>query len=318
MPTMFRRPTGWRPSSALESADVVLVTGDVEVFGPLATRFTSLTPPSWQPRLEWELLFTNAVGAGGQVMFPRLFRGEPILFDEGCRYAEDYRLWCRLSRMGRVNCPPQVIYRYRRHGSAISTRDLMDQTDCVCDIRSAYQAEYFGSDSRPGLTDGDRGLLAQDGRSFLTGKPEPCGRYPRYPSAPLSSATEGRFGVGARAALDAQIQTELTERFGYGCFARPGLPMQPRAAVCCDGCDAAPDGERFRQRDGAGCARGGKVDHTPRRAPEGWRRATTPGSRRHRSRQPVTPLVSILMPAYNAEQFIAEAIGRRWTRPGRA
>src|SRR3954467_12435688 len=58
-------------------AEVVLVTGRVETFAdaPVGGRFAgtwTFEPPSWQPLLEWELLFWNVVGAGAHVMFRRV------------------------------------------------------------------------------------------------------------------------------------------------------------------------------------------------------------------------------------------------------
>src|SRR5256885_15986113 len=49
---------------ALESDEAVsLVTGSVEYFGATETgRSIIRRPPAWQPRLEWELFFDNAVG----------------------------------------------------------------------------------------------------------------------------------------------------------------------------------------------------------------------------------------------------------------
>ena len=55
------------------------------------------------------------MGAGAHVLFPRVIDGSPVLFPATHRYAEDYGLWCRLSRFGRVECPAEIVYRYRQH-----------------------------------------------------------------------------------------------------------------------------------------------------------------------------------------------------------
>jgi glycosyltransferase involved in cell wall biosynthesis len=130
---------------ALASArDVTLVTGVVEWFAePGAPPIYVSRPPDWQPRLEWELLFTNAIGSGGQVMFPRSVRGTEVQFPAKHPFAEDYGLWCRLSRLGRVVCPRQTIYRYRRHDASITSRRTAEQMSCLSQIRYEVQSEYF-------------------------------------------------------------------------------------------------------------------------------------------------------------------------------
>ncbi len=119
-----------------------LVAGTVELFDERErNRNAIIRPPQWQPRLEWELLFTNVIGAGGQVMFPRTIRGTPVLFP--CRhvYAEDYALWCRLARLGRVASPSEIVYRYRQHEGSITSRLKAEQDECLADIRRDYQSE---------------------------------------------------------------------------------------------------------------------------------------------------------------------------------
>jgi glycosyltransferase involved in cell wall biosynthesis len=56
----------------------VLVAGTVEMFRDSEQASRIINPPDWQPRLEWELLFTNVIGAGSHVMFPRVVEGVPV------------------------------------------------------------------------------------------------------------------------------------------------------------------------------------------------------------------------------------------------
>jgi glycosyltransferase involved in cell wall biosynthesis len=121
---------------------VVLVTGAIEAFGT-GQRGSVNCPPVWQPRLEWELLFENVVGAGAHVMFPRIIGGRPVLFPARYRLAEDYGLWCSLSRLGYVVCPEQVVYRYRQHAGSISQTRKKEQDECCAALRRAYQSEYL-------------------------------------------------------------------------------------------------------------------------------------------------------------------------------
>src|SRR5437867_3595436 len=130
---------------ALASArDVTLVTGVVEWFSDQSAQPIFVgAPPAWQPRLEWELLFTNAIGSGGHVMFPRIVGGALVQFPAKHTFAEDYGLWCRLSQLGRVICPQRTIYRYRRHAASITSRRGADQAHCLAEIRYAVQSRFL-------------------------------------------------------------------------------------------------------------------------------------------------------------------------------
>ncbi len=127
---------------ACADPSVALVAGAVQVFG---ARGDTLRPPAWQPRLEWDLLFGNVIGAGGHVMFPRVVDGVAVRFPCRHRYAEDYALWCALSRAGRVACPSDIVYRYRRHEESITSRRKAEQDRCVSEIRAALQSRYLAT-----------------------------------------------------------------------------------------------------------------------------------------------------------------------------
>jgi len=202
---------------AVRSGDAVsLVTGAVEAFGGEEIPIYSIAPPPrWQPRMEWELLFGNIVGAGSHVMFPRVFRGMPTLFPARYPYAEDYGLWCTLSRAGRVSCPPEIVYRYRQHAASITVRKKHEQAECLSKIRQAHQARYLPRDSSPDaaadvsrfwLEDGSRPLGADAGRVYSTLE-ELRSRFLAY--------VEGRYGAEERAALDAELDEAFGERLGY-------------------------------------------------------------------------------------------------------
>ena len=152
--------------SALQAdATTALVTGTVETFNSRGQVFL-VRPPRWQPRLEWELLFTNVVGAGGHVMFPRVFEGRPVSFPATHRYAEDYGLWCSLARRGRVVCPLDVVYHRRQHDASITSSRKSEQDECVALQRHEYQSLYFGAGVPPSVCDdlakfwGARGTLS--------------------------------------------------------------------------------------------------------------------------------------------------------------
>jgi glycosyltransferase involved in cell wall biosynthesis len=199
---------------ALDSAtDTSLVTGAVEFFGHRPNHTSR--PPSWQPRLEWELLFTNAVGAGAHVMFPRVIGGAPVRFPAKYRYAEDYGLWCRLSRLGRVACPTQVVYRYRQHPSSITSRHKLEQDECLASIRYDYQSRFLTPGvPRETVADVSR-FWNEDGARSLGARlcdinlvvSDLCTRFLGY--------VERRYGISDRVTLAAEIDRALGDRLAY-------------------------------------------------------------------------------------------------------
>jgi Glycosyl transferase family 2 len=204
---------------ALESdADISLVTGAIEFFGDGRYANGVRLPPLRQPRLEWDLLFTNAIGAGGHVMFPRVVRGSPVLFPVKYRYAEDYALWCRLSRLGRIVCPAQVIYRYRQHPSSITSRETAQLDGCLAMIRHEYQTQYLRSQVSPDVT-------AEVARFWNGDGGHPVGVSFRRAAAISSELRsnflayiEQRYGPSDRADLEADIDIELRGRLAHWLF----------------------------------------------------------------------------------------------------
>lgn len=196
--------------------ETVLVAGAVETFNAESNVAEISRPPSWQPLLEWELLFRNALDAGAHVMFPRVIRGTPVLFDTRHVYAEDYDLWCRLSRLGRVVSPDAVVYRYRQHSCSITSLHKDDQQQCAEEIRREYQAQFLRSEaaaemdaelskfwSRKG---GDRALgrrAAGIGSTFAELR---C-NFLEY--------VDERYGPDSRAALEKEIDKSLSDRLGF-------------------------------------------------------------------------------------------------------
>jgi hypothetical protein len=195
------------------AGNVSLVTGGIELVDRQGRRIETRHPPAWQPRLEWELLFTNAVGAGAHVMFPRVVGGTPVVFPEQHVYAEDYGLWWRLSRAGKVVCVPGVLYRYRRHDASISSRQRAMQEGCVSAIRSAVQSTYVRLP--PATADELSRFWTCDGGRL------PRGRFPAIASgladlrASFLAYVDSRFGPSDRWALEVEIDDALSGRLGY-------------------------------------------------------------------------------------------------------
>jgi glycosyltransferase involved in cell wall biosynthesis len=198
------------------SEDASLVTGGYQVISAKGRTTGTTHPPSWQPRLEWELLFTNAVGAGAHVMFPRLVRDTPVAFEEQHAYAEDYELWCRLSRLGRVVCPEAVVYRYRQHGSSITSLNSAQQRECLSQIRYRHQSQY-----RP-RSDASREAVDELSQFWLCdGRRLPADRIGEIRSRlgelreTFLAEIERRYGLAERSALEAELERALSGRLGY-------------------------------------------------------------------------------------------------------
>jgi hypothetical protein len=202
---------------ALDSApDVALVTGAVDVFGGKSAKVNGISrPPAWQPRLEWELLFTNAVGAGAHVVFPRVIGGTPVLFPATHRYAEDYGLWCRLSRAGRVMCPGETVYRYRQHGLSITSKKKDEQSECALQIRRQYQSQYLTA-AKSAEQSGDLSRFWTESGS------RPLSESVRNIHSMLNELRSGflvyveqRYGRAASMALEADLHEAVDERISY-------------------------------------------------------------------------------------------------------
>jgi glycosyltransferase involved in cell wall biosynthesis len=202
---------------ALQSApDAILATGDVELFG--GREGAVHHPPRWQPRLEWELLFGNAIGAGAHVMFPRLLQGAPVLYSPQYFWAEDYALWCRLSRLGRVVCPAHVVYRYRQHALSITGLKKPEQDECAAAIRHEYQSHYL----RPCVS----GELGEAAARFW--RERGSAYFSENIPAVLSTLTElrinflayirQRYGPTDEARLGAELDGAFRERLAYWLF----------------------------------------------------------------------------------------------------
>ncbi len=196
--------------------DTSLVTGAVEVFGEKVRRRTTIgRPPSWQPRLEWDLLFTNAIGAGAHVMFPRVFRGAPVLYPAKYAYAEDYGLWCSLSLRGRVSCPSAVVYRYRQHDSSITSTRKAEQDECLSLLRHEYQSLYFRTKvTRDASAELSRFWTANGSRPLSEGL-DRIGAMIAELTASFLAYVEQRYGPSERVALERDLNDTLADRLGY-------------------------------------------------------------------------------------------------------
>ncbi len=199
------------------TSGVALVTGAIEPFDDGRDRrsLDVIRPPAWQPRLEWELLFSNAVGAGAHVIFPRTFRGVPIRFPERRAYAEDYGLWCALSRIGTVVCPDSIVYRYRRHPRSISVELQPHQYECMIAIRQQYQSLYLPAVLAENIVQNLSRFWDGDGGRPLTTDVRELNRVLTALRGAFLPYVEQRYGKRDAAALAKELDTTTTSRVAY-------------------------------------------------------------------------------------------------------
>lgn len=75
----------------------------------------------------WYLLFHNRLAGHSQVMF----RWQSIMnvggYSEVRPYSQDYELWCRLVKVGKIAILPQVLQKQRIHSGSISSEKRLEQ-----------------------------------------------------------------------------------------------------------------------------------------------------------------------------------------------
>ena len=216
--------------AALKSSSrVTLVTGWVERFGVLDSENELVKPPPEQSALEWNLLFSNAVGAGAHVMFPRVLDDIAVEYPARQRYAEDYELLCRLAALGTVISPETIVYRYRQHQHSITCQRRVEQDECVSLIRHHRQSMYLG-------TGVPRSVIDALARFWLRDGARPLGSNVHRVMSTLGQLRTAflvdiarRHGEPARAILRRSIHWSTQERIGYWLYR--SIRFRDRAAV---------------------------------------------------------------------------------------
>ncbi|MBD2526703.1 glycosyltransferase [Nostoc sp. FACHB-133] len=107
--------------------DTVLVSCNMEIINPEGKKETetqSVCDPKW---VSWYLMFYNHVDGHSQVMF----RLKPVLrlggYCETRRYSQDYELWCRLSKVGKIFILPEILQKRRIHNKSVSAENGSQQ-----------------------------------------------------------------------------------------------------------------------------------------------------------------------------------------------
>ena len=123
LPTRFERQVAVLNAKP----EVVLVSSDIEVINAEG-QFVRVEKRSCNAEfISWYLTFYNHIGGHSQVAFRRDTVMELGGYSESCRYSQDYELWCRLNKVGKIIILPEILHKLRRHDAGITTEKRSEQ-----------------------------------------------------------------------------------------------------------------------------------------------------------------------------------------------
>ncbi len=115
------------------NSEVTLVFSHVEIIDEKGTPQGIVKFAEESEKIKSRLRFGNAIPHPAVA-----YRRSDVLKAGGYRdlypYAEDYDLWRRLEAFGKFKCIPEVLLRYRIHGTQISSKNIRDQDVATLDI----------------------------------------------------------------------------------------------------------------------------------------------------------------------------------------
>lgn len=96
--------------------------------------------------MEWSLVFRNNI-RHSTVMW----RSEAgLLYDERYKYAQDYDMWCRMSRVGKIAVVTEPLADIRIHDSAITSEKRDEQDDAAAAITAEQFKHHTGREIAKG------------------------------------------------------------------------------------------------------------------------------------------------------------------------
>lgn len=128
--------------------DVIVCGTWVELFGNGASEYNEKTSCKKLPDRETlciNLLFGNHLNIiHPTAMFNhRLLKANGITYNEDYIYAQDYRMWVECSKVAKLANVPEILFKYRIHGNAVSVSKKAVQTECTKNIM-AEQLTWLG------------------------------------------------------------------------------------------------------------------------------------------------------------------------------
>ncbi|WP_416675827.1 glycosyltransferase family 2 protein [Egbenema bharatensis] len=110
-----------------QQPEVVLVSCEMEWIDAAGQSLGSMQRSCQADLVPWHLLFYNHVGGHSQVLYRRQAALTAGGYDEARRYSQDYDLWSRLTKQGKIVILPEFLQLQRIHGQAISAQKKTEQ-----------------------------------------------------------------------------------------------------------------------------------------------------------------------------------------------
>lgn len=114
------------------------------------TRYVKRKPATHE-RVRWWLRFRMPIEHPSVMFRSRLRDGTPVRYDESCRLAQDYALLADLSVSGKIAILPEILFRYRVHGSNLTATRRNEQKTNVLRIATAVQTRDLPAGVRKDL-----------------------------------------------------------------------------------------------------------------------------------------------------------------------
>lgn len=175
--------------------EVVLVSGRVELIDAEGRITGKLRPsrPAPSELIPWMLLFYNYLQGHSVATFRREAARRLGGYDPAFRTSQDYELWLRMSKVGRIEVPEHMLLQLRIHEASISRRSRRPQRESGMEC-SAGAIEKLTGRRLP-----KEEILAL--RNFWKGHFGKAGTPGRVDAAlrPIFEAYAGRGGIGGAA-----------------------------------------------------------------------------------------------------------------------
>lgn len=107
--------------------EVVLASCDIEVITSEGCPVEKYQRACDSDLVAWYLLFHNRLAGHSQVMFRRKSAINLGGYSETYRCSQDYELWCRLVKVGKIAILPEVLLQQRIHSRSISAEKKLEQ-----------------------------------------------------------------------------------------------------------------------------------------------------------------------------------------------
>ncbi len=128
-----------------EHSEVILVSANYEYIDSTGLSLGKLQLAEDPILTAWYLLFYNRIGAHGLTMFRHKVVSEIGGYAENYRYSQDYELWSRLTRLGKIVILPDYLQLYRRnHSESISVKAKSTQEELALSVTKENIKQLIG------------------------------------------------------------------------------------------------------------------------------------------------------------------------------